>query len=142
MIMEDDIVILFTKNPNKNPEVGEWYRKNGETVKIYSFGKEMFEDLNKAFDNGYGLIILSIGSNYIVTQAVPMNNGRLYKNMMTLSMVKNHKNNVSYEGQLMTSHTNLHMTITSMNIRKNNDVLSFNISFYDVLGDLVEVEVF
>ena len=39
------------------------------------------------------------------------------------------------------SHANLHMTITSMNIRKNGDVLSFNISFYDMLGDLVEVEV-
>jgi hypothetical protein len=140
--MEDDIVILFTKNPNKNPEAGEWYRKNGETVKVYSFGKEMFEALNKAFNDGYGLIILSIGSNYIITQAVPMNNGKLYKNMMTLSMVKNHKNNVSYEGQLMTSHANLHMTITSMNIRRNSDVISFNISFYDVLGDLVEVEVF
>ena len=141
MIREDDIVILFTKNPNKNPEAGDWYRKNGETVKVYSFGKEMFETLDKAFSDGYGLIILSINNNYIITQAVPMNKGKLYKDMMTLTMIKNHKNNVSYEGQLMTSHVNLHMTITSMNIRKNGDILSFNISFYDVLGDLVEVEV-
>lgn len=141
MIMEDDIVVLFTKNPNKNPEAGDWYRKNGETVKVYSFGKGMFEDLNKAFTDGYGLVILSIDNNYIITQAVPMNKGKLYKDMMTLTVIKNHKNNVSYEGQLMPAHVNLHMTITSMNIRKNGDVLSFNISFYDVLGDLVEVEV-
>nr|DAE82568.1 MAG TPA: hypothetical protein [Caudoviricetes sp.] len=140
MIMENDIVVLFTKNPNKNPEAGDWYRKNGETVKVYSFGKEMFKTLDKAFSDGYGFIILSIDNNYIITQAVPMNKGKLYKNMMTLTMDKNHKNNVSYMGQLMTS-PNLHMTITSMNIRKNCDFFSFNISFYDTLGDLVEVEV-
>ena len=28
-----------------------------------------------------------------------------------------------------------------MNIRKNGDIISFDLSFYDVLGDLVEVEV-
>lgn len=142
MINQGDIAILFTKNPNKNPEVIEWYKKNGDNVHVFTFGKEMFEAVQKLLKDGFILTILSIGGNYIVTKVVVPDKGKLYNDMFTLTVKKNNKLNISYMGQLTPAHDNINLAITKINVHNSKETVFFALGMYDALGYLIGQEVF
>ena len=89
MFNVNDILVLFTKNPNKNPEVVEKYKKNHEVVHVMTMGKELYDELNRLGEEN-PMIIVEMNKNYIVFEVTKvMKDTKILNNLFTLTLRPN-----------------------------------------------------